>query len=359
MTALLVIVVFAQFLDIVQGAAGDARELIASAGSQPESAVATSSGYFVSAMKDGTITKYDFDGVIMDGWAAISGLKAPRGLAVTADGSTLFAATDAGIIQYSLTSTSATETKTFDTLAKGLTKPNGLCLHGDGVRLFATQPGWKAFPWGVDESSGLAQINLSDGVITMLFQSSENQSPNGCTVVGNKVWLTNMKDGVSSYDLDSNIVSAASWAENIKTAQTSNQLAGDGMAFYDGKLYVSIWTPMGSGQIYKCAMVDACTEFASYPAADLQVDLHDPATPELLAPDLRKGKIRAIALAGEAQSAAIDTTAVTTSAGSTDDGTAVTTNSAQTDASGASLVEPTLVLCFAVLTSIRTSRSRA
>eukprot|EP00930_Biecheleria_cincta_P057421 TRINITY_DN4335_c0_g1_i1.p1 TRINITY_DN4335_c0_g1~~TRINITY_DN4335_c0_g1_i1.p1 ORF type:complete len:375 (-),score=61.10 TRINITY_DN4335_c0_g1_i1:491-1615(-) len=304
------------FLLVVPAAAapGDAADLIR-AGSRPESAVVSSDGYFVSAMQDGTITKYNFDGSIADGWKAVTGLTSPRGLAISSDSGTLFVASDSGVSQYTLSSTGATEEKVFDTATGGMTQPNGLCLNGAGSKLYATEPGWKAFPWGASGTSGLAEIDLTSGKVTMLFSGQSDQSPNGCSVAGETVWMASMKDGVTSYNTStSTAVSTAAWSQDIKTAQTSASLAGDGLAIYAGKLYVSIWKPMpAGGKIFQCDMLNACTEFAALSAADIQVDAHVQSAPVLLAPDLMAGLIRAIQLPSDAPASSTSLAADNTS----------------------------------------------
>lgn len=272
-------------------------------GSSFESCHAASDGYLCSVMNGGRVAKFDWDGSPVD-FPGANDLDEPRGLALSLSKTTLFVASNDRVTEYALSSTGATEVRHFDTSVFGVPRPNGLCLDEGGQKLYATQPGWKAMPWGAtEELSALLQIDLETGDVSSLFHGIENQSPNGCAVEGDTIWMIGMRHGVTSFDLPSlEAHSTRAFSSAIAEAENSLELAGDGIAFYGGKMYVSIWKPMGEGRIYECeAATDApCTRLdTNIRGADIQVDDHDPEHPALLVPDLSSspwGQVRAVAL---------------------------------------------------------------
>jgi hypothetical protein len=246
------------------------------ANSRRESAVQASDGYFVSSMGEGTITKYKFDGTQDAAWGPISSLNSPRGLAITQDKKRLFVADDDGVAVYDVDPAPALKNRV---VASQAARKNGLCLSADDTKLFVTDSGWKLWPYGAEGTNKgvLLQIDVgadgSLGAVTTVFTGRADQSPNGCTVVGNTVWMANQKDSVTSYNMATGVISgSASFAANILTYQTSNQAVGDGMVAYEGALFVSTWH-LGGGVIHKCNLTTgaACVEVAQQSAADMQV----------------------------------------------------------------------------------------
>mmetsp|Transcript_111808 Transcript_111808/g.198046 ORF Transcript_111808/g.198046 Transcript_111808/m.198046 type:complete len:345 (+) Transcript_111808:1-1035(+) len=248
--------------------------LISSAG-KAESAVQVGPSYLVSDM-DGTVKMYKADGSLDNSFTPISSLANPRGLAVNSAGTKLWVAHDGGVSEYSLTASGATRDRTYDLTLFQIDKPNGLCLNEDESKLFVTQPGWKAFPYGADGVNALVMLTVGSMQTVVLFRDRAGHTPNGCVVKGMTIWMMNQKDGLTSFRYDNNQhILTYDFAAAVKTYQQDNQEVGDGIVFYEDKWYLSSWKPMpAQGAIHVCDpwnTATPCTEYSTEVACDMQL----------------------------------------------------------------------------------------
>lgn len=286
------------------GEKGGADGWALNVGGKIESAVAAKDGYYISMMEKGTkggVAKFDRQGNKLD--TVITELDEPRGLALS--DKSIFVAHNGGVSEYDLVSFE--NKRTVDVWAKASPsregRSNGICLNADYTKLYITDPGWKLMPWGADGKNGLLEWHLDSGDVNTMFSDQSDLSPNGCTVdKEGKVWITNMKDGVSTAEVTAtgeNVIGETeAWSANIKTAQNNKgkEMAGDGIAAYGGSVYVSIWGFTG-GKVYKCTPPAACVvEADGATGADISIDDIDAESPRLLLPNLRKGEVRELPL---------------------------------------------------------------
>lgn len=295
-------------------------QLIPDASPRPESVVPGRGGYFVSHMPTpsppapapvpGSVAKYNMDGTRDENFASITMSARNAGLAISSDDASLYVTSGGSVIEYALTDSGASESRTFD-LSAHTTSTNGLCLSHDGALLYVTEPGMALNPMagGVmntpDVNSALLVITLETGAVEALFTNSADDSPNGCFVSPddpNLVYTINFEHGVRAWNKNSGS-QAVTWGSDLQSIQQTqgDVRCGDGIVHYDGMWYVSLWkVQMGApaGAIYSCSSSGTtCTVFvADLPGADLQLDLRDANRPILIAPSLPANRVMGIEL---------------------------------------------------------------
>lgn len=287
-------------------------------GAMPESAVPGRGGYFVSHMPmtapappaPGRFAKYNMDGTADDTFASITMSARNAGLAISLDDEHLYVTNGGSVIEYALTDTGATESRTFD-LSDHTSSTNGLCLSHDGAFLYVAEPGMNLNPMagGVMSMEGvnsaLIVITLETGAVEALFTNSADDSPNGCFVSPddpNLVYTINFQHGVRAWNKNSGN-QAVTWGSDLQAIQQTAGAVrcGDGIVHHDGMWYVSLWAIQAgqpAGTIYSCSSTGTtCTEFiANLPGADLQLDLRDANCPILIAPSLPASTVFGIQL---------------------------------------------------------------
>ena len=259
-------------------------------GMMRESGVAVSNGYLTTNIPTGgvgSINKYNFDGAVATSFTPVASLTGLKGIVVNSAGTKLYAALSNVVKEYALTDSGATEARTFNTSAIGVSSPAGGCLDADENYLYIPQQGWNFMPSAKDPANknALLKVKLSDGSITTLFQDVADQSPNGCQVVADKVFMVHMVHGVSYFDLTSNQAAPMqTWSQAVKDAVATSVMpgkAGDGLVIYGGSAYVSMWTLAVApaitinGTVFKCdytASVSACEVYATVECADMKLD---------------------------------------------------------------------------------------
>jgi cell division septation protein DedD len=290
---------------------GLVTDVIASTQKSPESAVMLADGsYLVSSINDGVggIYKYTNGAEVTTFNSSLSANTMTAGLALTAAKTTLFAAHRTGmkVTQYTVGDSGLTMVKDFN---PGF-EPNGLCLSEDESKLYVAAHGWfintQAMMQGNEpvmknpggDGGGFAVITLATGDVQTVFTNDpDNRAPNGCVVQGDYVYMITFQGGVASYKIsDGTIVNMTSWSNNFINLQTgSPKLAGDGIAYANGKFYISLWSMMmvpGQGvapatgsSIIECdpSGMAFCKPFSEMAAADIEIFDNKIVAPQILA----------------------------------------------------------------------------
>jgi poly(3-hydroxybutyrate) depolymerase len=276
----------------------------------PESAVMLADGnYLVSSINNGVggIYKYTNGAEVTTFASGLSANTMTAGLALTGNKTTLFAAHRTGkmVTQYTVGDSGLTKVRDFNA---GF-EPNGLCLSEDDSKLYVAAHGWHlntaAMSQGNDpvmkdptgDGGGFAVITLATGDVQTIFTNNSMVSPNGCVVQGDYVYMITFQGGVASYKIsDGTIVNMTSWSNNFINLQTgSPKLAGDGIAYANGKFYISLWSMMMvSGQgvapatgssIIECdpSGMAFCKPFSEMAAADIEIFDNKIVAPQILA----------------------------------------------------------------------------
>lgn len=265
------------------------------------------------------IRKYSFDGTeqTTQGFPVTS-LAAPLGLVL--EGDSLYSTDATKVVQIALAD--GTIKKTFAVGDAGVHAANGLCINEDKTELYVTDPGQVAnmtFVGSEPAYNGFAKINLQTGEVTQIFAGEQGESPNGCIVVGDTVWITNFFHGLSSYNTKtgnfygtshySNFTNALSSVEDTEVAHTEYHLGfvGDGIVEYDTSLYLGLNGQVErEGELWTCPIsgeneIQTCVKVATHgevmpPCADMELDLVSPKAPSLMCPGLGAGGVARISL---------------------------------------------------------------
>lgn len=318
----------------------------------------------------GSVNKYNMDGTLDDNFAAIGVADGSRnaGLAINSDASKLYVTSGSSVMEYSLTDAGATVSQTFD-LSAHMQRTNGLCLSHDDALLYVTEPGMEMAmgSWDLINSEGvpsaLVVITVATGEVAALFSDSPDHSPNGCVVLAddpNVVYMINFAHGVNAWNRNSGAQSV-SWGSDLQAIQTTegDVRAGDGLAYYNGVFYASLWRmtgmpPTAICTIYSCsAMGTTCTQFSEVHGADLQVDLRDADRPILISPSLREGKAYGIELplpSSDENGVGAGTETGGGTGGANGDGTEDGTSSTDTSSGAICLSHVTTMLSLFVMT---------
>ncbi|CAB9521118.1 expressed unknown protein [Seminavis robusta] len=267
----------------------------------PESAVATSSAYYVGQMnRDGAaILKYDLEGNRDMSFTAPNFTNI-RGLAMNGAGDTIWAAHDGAVAELEFVdqAQSSLRLKQLYNTSDYIAAPNGLCLSDDESTMFVTDP----------LANALLQIDFGDNnpTMTLVFRR-QGLSPNGCVVQGNTVWMVHRTvAGITKYDISkSEVGNTEPFSLDTIVALTSTAQGppsfGDGIVFWNGKLYVSVWefsaAPPWNGTVFECDSTSTCEPFSvGSVAADMQLDLKTPDQPALILPNLFGQQVATLSL---------------------------------------------------------------
>jgi len=233
-----------------------------------------------------------------------------KGLALTRDQQTLFAAHDNVVTKYTVIADGDGLINPFEyVMPFGM--PNGVCLNDAESILYVTDPGWTVGMSGCTKDTvstgGLAKVDLGTGVVTTIFTNqADTYSPNGCTVQDELVYFAMAQHGVGIYDTSaedfaSGMTATAPWSRNVEDTQKFDAQCGDGVAFHDDKIYISSWKATGvsdtDGNIYQCDLsAGACALWSQVGPADIDV-FGD----KLLAPNLMSGEVIIMDLGAEVE----------------------------------------------------------